>query len=100
MKTYAAIGHWVGGGKEDITSVACLDTTKKNFRENLACNNFVPYIIITEEIMQRFRECNDGLDIFNQVKKMTPNYRVWNIVTDYIDECMDILERKIADVRN
>lgn len=35
-------------------------------------------------------------DLFNEVKKMTTNYRRWDDITEYIEQCFDIMEEKMA----
>ena len=48
-------------------------------------NEFTPYVVMTEAIMEKvFNENASRYEIFEQVKKMTTNYRVWGVVTDYI----------------
>ncbi len=38
-------------------------------------------------------------DIYEQVKKMTTNYRVWNDVADYLTECLDIITDKVENAK-
>ena len=39
----------------------------------------------------------DSFDLFDEVKKMTGNYRKWNDICDYIEQCFDIMEEKLAN---
>ncbi len=95
MKVYAAIGHWKGS--ENITSVAERQVSKKDFLQDLRGNEFVPYVVITEGMMKRLVALtNESFGLYDQVKKMTSNYRVWNDVTEYLEQCFDILCEKIS----
>ena len=40
-----------------------------------------------------------GLDVYEQVKKMTTNYRVWNNVADYLTECLNIIADKVENAK-
>ena len=92
MKKYIAIGHWAED--KNITSIAHSNPNMKSFRDDLGGNAFVPYVIITEK---RFDEILNGADVFEEVKKMTSNYRKWNEITDYIGQCLDIMEEKMMN---
>lgn len=91
MKKYAAIGHWKGN--DNITSLAAAQNTKADFVNDLRKNGFVPYVVITEGMMEKLGAADD---VYEMVKKMTSNYRVWNDVTDYLEQCFDILTDRIA----
>lgn len=93
MKKYIAIGHF--GDSENMTSVAMSDISMKNFRENLSGNDFIPWVVISEKKMEVLRNL-DSFDLFNEVQKLTSNYRRWNDITEYIEQCFDIMEEKLA----
>lgn len=93
MKTYVAIGHFKDS--ENITCVAMTQTSKKAFVVDCYGNAFVPYVVLTEKTLGKIQACADSMDIWEQVKKMTTNYRVWDTVADYLDECFDIIEEKV-----
>ncbi len=94
MKVYAAIGHFKDS--ENMVCVAMTQRTKKDFMTDCYGNEFVPYIVITEKMFEKFLACNDCMEIFEQVKKMTTNYRIWNRVADYIEQCSDIISDKMV----
>lgn len=94
MKVYAAIGHFKGS--ENIQSIAMTQRTKKEFMTDCYGNEFVPYVVLTEKMIAKIQAATYEMDVFEQVKKMTSNYRVWGTVTDYLLECMDILTEKVA----
>ena len=71
-------------------------TLKENFVKNMLGNEFVAYVIITEKMMNKI-ESMCGMDLFNQVKKMTTNYRRWNDVVEYIEQCYDIMEDRMCN---
>lgn len=39
--------------------------------------------------------CDDELAAWEIVKKLTSNYRVWNAVADYIEQCFDLMTEKL-----
>lgn len=97
MKAYIAIGHFKDS--KNTISVAMKASTKKDFMVNLYGNTFVPYVVLTESMVEKFRAiiaADDCFGTFDQVKKLTTNYRVWGEVTDYIEQCFDIIESKLA----
>lgn len=94
MKKYAAIGHFKGS--ENMVSVAMKSTTIKSFRENLYGNEFIPFCIISEKKFEVLKNA-DCMDLFEEVKKMTTNYRKWNDICEYIEQCSDIMEERLAN---
>ena len=72
---YAAIGHFKGS--ENTTCVASTNLTKKAFQDDLRGNEFVAYAVLTEWMFDRLMSL-DGLDRWEQVKKLTSNYRKWS----------------------
>jgi hypothetical protein len=91
VRKYLAIGHFKEN--KNITCVVSKSNTLKEFRKDLCGNEFIPYVVITEKMMKKISEL-DCMDLFDQVKKMTSNYRVWNDVADYIEQCCDIMQEK------
>lgn len=97
MKKFLAIGHF----KENKNATFCVAmqaTTKKNFCDNLGRNGFIPYVVISEKKMEVLRSVSE-FELFEEVKKMTSNYRKWDVVCDYIDQCFDIMEEKMANAQ-
>lgn len=94
MNVYAAIGHFKDG--KNITCVALTQTTKKAFMNDCYSNEFVPYVVLTEKMLSKIQS---STDIYEQVKKMTTNYRVWNDVADYLTECLDIITDKVENAK-
>ena len=94
MKKYLAIGHWEEN-KDATVSVAMECTTMKSFKEILGGNGFIPYVVISEKKMETLRTV-DSFNLFDEVKKMTSNYRKWNLICEYIEQCFDIMEEKLA----
>lgn len=62
-------------------------------------NEFVPYVVLTEKMLNKIQACTYSMDIFNQVAKMTTNYRVWKKVTDYLVQCSDIIADKVENAK-
>lgn len=62
-------------------------------------NEFVPYVVLTEKMLNKIQACTYSMDIFNQVAKMTTNYRVWEKVTDYLVQCFDIITDKVENAK-
>lgn len=93
MKKYIAIGHW--DGNEDTTSTACTEETKAKFMETLKLNGFRAYVVLTEKTFYEMKEMN-CFDIYEKVEKLSSNWRKYNEITDYIEQCMDIMSDKLA----
>ena len=93
MKKYLAIGHF--GDSKNMTSVAMEVPTRKSFLEDLGGNDFIAWAIISEKKMEILKNA-DSFELWNEVKKMTGNYRKWNDLFDYIEQCFDIMEEKMA----
>lgn len=93
MKKYIAIGHF--NDSKNMTSVAMSASSIKNFRDDLGGNGFIPWVVISEKKMETLKNV-DCMEIFDEVKKLTTNYRRWNDVTEYIEQCLDIMEEKLA----
>ncbi|MBO6266976.1 MAG: hypothetical protein J6M06_01955 [Synergistaceae bacterium] len=97
MKTYAAIGHFKDS--KNIVSVAMTANSVKDFRGDLFGNEFVPYVVLTENMVAKLHAAyaaDNCFGVYDQVKKLTTNYRVWSDVADYIEQCFDIIDEKIA----
>lgn len=94
MNVYAAIGHFKDS--KNINCVALTQTTKKAFMNDCYSNEFVPYVVLTEKMLSKIQS---SADIYEQVKKMTTNYRVWNDVADYLTECLDIITDKVENAK-
>lgn len=92
MKKYIAIGHFADS--KNMTSVAMSTTSIKNFREDCGGNNFIPWVVISEKKFEILKNA-DAFDLFDEVKKLTSNYRRWNDVCEYIGQCSDIMEEKL-----
>lgn len=69
---------------------------KKAFMNDCYGNEFVPYVVLTEKMLSKIQS---SADIYEQVKKMTTNYRVWNDVADYLTECFDIITDKVENAK-
>ena len=93
---YAAIGHFKDS--DNITCVAMTNLTKKDFQTDLRGNEFVAYAVLTEWMFDRLMSL-DSWDRYEQVKKLTSNYRKWNELADYIDQCGDIIAAKMQAAR-
>lgn len=96
MKKFLAIGHFKGS--ENTTSVADFASNKACFIDNLKGNEFVAYVIISEKKLNDFKDTENNMEIYEMVKKMTSNYRKWNEVTEYIEQCMDIMKTKMENI--
>lgn len=96
MNKYLAIGHFKGS--ENMTSVALQAKTVKNFKEDLSGNEFVAWAIITEKKMETLKSTlYNSFGLWDEVKKLTGNYRKWNDLCDYIGQCFDIMEEKMEN---
>ena len=96
-KIYAAIGHFKDS--KNMTSVVFEQNTKKDFMRDCYGNEFVPYVVMTEAMLNKIFACECSMDVYEQVKKMTTNYRVWNDVTDYLTGCGDMIDDKVKAIK-
>ena len=96
-KIYAAIGHFKDS--ENMTSVVFEQVTKKDFMRDCYGNAFVPYVVITETMLNKISALESSWDVYEQVKKMTSNYRVWNKVTEYLSQCDEMILDKVAIIK-
>lgn len=94
MKKFVAVGHW--DGNQNTTSVAMSNNSKKDFALDLICNGFRAYVVLTEKTFNEMKNLN-AFELYEKVKKQTSNYRKWATVTDYIEQCADIMENKLAN---
>lgn len=94
MKKFVAVGHW--DGNQNTTSVAMSHNSKKDFALDLICNGFRAYVVLTEKTFNEMKNLN-AFELYEKVKKQTSNYRKWATVTDYIEQCADIMENKLAN---
>lgn len=93
MKKFLAIGHW--GDSKNTTCVASTANTMKDFRDDLGGNDFIPYVILSERKLDEIKNA-DGMQLFCIVKKLTTNYRKWNEICDYIEQCFEIMEERFG----
>lgn len=93
---YAAIGHFKGS--ENITCVASANATKRAFQNDLRGNEFVAYAVLTEWMFGELMTL-EGFELYKQVQKLTSNYRRWDDLMDYIEQCSDIIADKMQAAR-
>ena len=76
MNAYIAIGHFKDS--QNTTTVTLMQRTKKAFMRDCYGNDFVPYVVLTEAMVEKVLSLG-GLD--------------------YIEQCGDIIEAEIARVK-
>lgn len=97
MKKYLAVGHW--DGNSNTTSVADTAKTKADFAETLRMNGFRAYVILTETTFNKMKEMG-AYEIHWAVQGLSSNWRKYDEIVDYIDQCRDIMESKLAKVES
>lgn len=99
MNKYIAIGHYKKntGLEANTRSVVMENNTLKEFQHDLRGNGFVAYVTFTEKHWNKLKDLDDAFDLFEAIKKLTANYRVWDEVTDYIAQCKDIIENRLTE---
>lgn len=90
MTKYIAIGHW--DFNKNITCAASEAKTKKDFREELKANGFTAYITMSEQKLNEYK----AADIFGRMEMIPSRNRHAIDIEDYLNECMDIIESKLA----
>lgn len=96
MKKYIAIGHWYDS-KNTVSTASC-EISKACFIENLKANGFRAYAVLTEKAFNEMKTL-DCFELCDKVKKLTSNYRKWNEIIDYIEQCADIMELKLEEAK-
>ena len=92
MKKYIAIGHYKD--TDNLTSVALSKSTKKDFIVDLRGNEFVEFAVLTESMFNKMLNMTYE-ELWNQVKKLTTNYRKWNEIYEYFSQCYDIMQERL-----
>lgn len=92
MKKFVAIGHW--DTNKNITSVAGDNNNRRAFEEDLRNNGFVAYMIFSEQRISEYKEA----DIFGRLDMISSRNRHAMDVEEYLNECMDIIENKLAAI--
>ena len=98
MKKFIIIGHFKG--IKNITSVAISARTKGDVRNDCKGNEFIPWLILSEKDISKLKSIiSNGIyefeGIYEFVKKRTTNYHRWEDLTEYIEQCLDIMEEKL-----
>lgn len=96
MKKYIAIGHWEES--QNTTSVAMMNSTMANFKGDLKGNAFKAYVVLSEKTFNEIKNMN-CFEIIDKVQKLTSNWRKYNQIIDYIEQCMDIMEGRLANAQ-
>lgn len=92
MKTYISIGHFKGN--DNMTCVTMQQNTMKDFNRDLISNGFVSYVTMTEDRYWKLSGLS-GIDMYEEVKKLTSNYRKWGDIVEYICQCYQIIEERL-----
>lgn len=95
MKKYIAIGTWKDDETKRLTSVAHSNNNMSEFRQDLKGNGFTPWVVLSEKKFQLLGN-TDGMELYDEVKKLTSDYWRWNTICEYIEQCWDIMEGRMA----
>lgn len=90
MKTYIAIGHW--DYSKNITCVVSDADTRKEFEHDLKGNGFIAWVIFSEKKLSEYK----AADFIERMDMVSYRNRHAMDIRDYLDECMDIIENKLA----
>lgn len=96
MKKFVAIGHWMES--KNTTCVVADANSMKDFRDDLKGNSFVAYTILSEKKLDECKAAEDGWELYKIVKGCTTNYRKVDEVIEYLEQCIDIIEDKLAAI--
>lgn len=92
MKKYVAIGHW--DYSKNVTCVASDAGNRKDFENDLRGNGFIAYIIFTEKKVNEYK----AADTIGKMEMIPSRNRHAIDIYDYMSECMDIVENKLAAI--
>lgn len=92
MKKFVAIGHW--DYSKNITCTAGDAYTKKEFEADIKGNGFIAYMIFSEKKINEYK----AADIFGKMDMISSCNRHAIDIEDYMNDCMDIIESKLAAI--
>lgn len=92
MKKFVAIGHW--DYSQNITCVVSDANTHKEFEHDLKGNGFIGWMIFSEKKLNEYK----AADIFGKMDMISSRNRHAIDIEDYMSECMDIIESKLAAI--
>lgn len=95
VKKYIAIGTWKDDEHKNLTSVAHSNMNMEHFRSDLRGNAFTPWVVLSEKKFELLRNTGE-MELYYEVKKLTSDYWRWNTICQYIEECWDIMEERMA----
>lgn len=95
MKKYIAIGTWKDDETKMLTSVAHSNRNMEGFRQDLKGNGFTPWVVPSEKKFEVLGNTGE-MELFDEVKKLTSDYWRWNTICEYIEQCWDIMEGRMA----
>ena len=100
-KIYVGIGFFKDRANKKsekvLEIVVFAKDTKANFMRDCVGNGFAAQVVLTEEILKRLYGENldcmnmDSLEVYEQVKKLTTNYRVWNRIESFLTDGADCI---------
>lgn len=92
MKKFVAIGHW--DFNKNITCAAGDARTMSEFKDDLNANGFTAWMVFSEEKVNAYK----AADVFERWDMINSRNRHCLDIKDYMDECMDIIENKLAAI--
>lgn len=92
MKKFVAIGHW--DYSKNVTCVAGDNSNRAAFENDLKANGFVAYMVFSEQRIAQYK----AADVFGRLDMISSRNRHAMDVEDYLNECMDIIENKLAAI--
>lgn len=90
MKKFIAIGHW--DYSKNITCVVSDADTRKEFEHDLKGNGFIAWMVLSEKKLSEYK----AADFIDRMDMISYRNRHAMDIRDYLDECMDIIENKLA----
>ena len=92
MKKFVAIGHW--DYSKNVTCAAGDARTMGEFKDDLKANGFTAWMVFTEEKVAAYK----AADVFGRMDMISSRNRHCIDIEDYMNECMDIIENKLAAI--
>ena len=92
MKKFVAIGHW--DFSKNITCTAGEARTMGEFKDDLRGNGFTPWLVLSAEKVSAYK----AADVFGRLDMISSRNRHCLDIQDYMNECMDIIENKLATI--
>jgi len=98
LKKYIAIGYW-GKKKNAHHHIVVAHDSLKAVRRDCKANDFIAQIVLTEENFRRIMGLEDNYTRLFEIKKLTSNFKIWNMLTNYLSQCSSDIDNQLTNIK-